>query len=113
MKSNEILRKARIELVLSPKYIASALSIPRTAVVQIESGNRKISESELKKMCSIYSISSDYVLGLNPRNETKEIFARGFEGLSEEDQAEIINLIDFKKQMALKKSKRKTVGVQS
>ena len=97
MNSNEILRKARVELGLSQEYIACALNIPRTAIVQIESGNRKISESELKELCCIYGVSSDYVLGITTKNETKEIFTRGFEGLSEEDQAEILNLMDFKK----------------
>ena len=107
MNSNEILRKARTELGLSQQYIANALNIPRTAVVQIESGNRKISESELKKMCCIYGISSDYVLGITAKNETKEIFTRGFESLPEEDQAEILNLIDFKRQIAIKKESNK------
>lgn len=109
MNSNEILRKARVELGLSQEYIACALNIPRNAVVQIESGNRKISESELKEMCCIYGVSSDYVLGITTKNETKEIFTRSFEGLSEEDQAEILNLMDFKKwcKMALKKAEGK------
>ena len=103
METREILRQARQKLSLSQDYVANFLGVTRTAVVQIESGNRRISSEELAKFCQLYGLSADYVLGKKPDMGKTEIFARSFEELPEEDQREIMNLIAFKKQIALKR----------
>ena len=103
MNSYDRLREARLQLKLTQDYAARALGINRTALVQIENGNRKVSDKELRGLCKIYGLSSDYVLGISSVSSPTSIFARGFEGLSEGDQNEILNLIEFKKQMGKKR----------
>ena len=103
MKTREILRQARQKLSLSQDYVANFLGVTRTAVVQIESGNRRISSEELAKLCQLYGLSADYVLGRKPDIGKTEISVGCFAELPEEDQKEIMNLIAFKKQVALKR----------
>ena len=71
--------------------------------MQIENGNRKVSTDELAKFSKLYGVSLDYLLGTQSNSSNIEGFTRGFEGLSEQDQEEILNLITFKKQMAARK----------
>lgn len=49
------LKKARNHANLTQDDVAGALALPRTAVVQIESGNRAISTLELAKLAPLYS----------------------------------------------------------
>ena len=100
--NNSRLRKARERLSLSQEYVAKYLGITRTAVTQMENGNRKVSGDELKKLCRLYGISADYALGIKSQMTVSEIFTRSFESLPDGDKMEILNLIEFKKQMALK-----------
>ncbi len=81
-------------------YVAKQLNVPRTAVVQMESGSRKIASDELSTLCDIYGLSADYVLDRTNDNPSVRFIARSFESLSEEDQQEIASLIEFKKEMA-------------
>ena len=49
------LKEARAAAGLTQEQAADALGIPRTAVVQIESGNRAVSTLELDKLAQLYS----------------------------------------------------------
>lgn len=86
-------------LGFSQEYVASFLGIGRSAVTQIESGNRKISSDELAKFCRLYHLSADYLLESDTEQTRQAMFARGFEQLTEKDQQEILNLIAFKRAM--------------
>ena len=66
-------------------------------------GNIKVSTDELAKFSILYGISSGYLLGTQSDNCNIEVFTIGFEGLSEQDQEEILNLIAFNKQMDARK----------
>lgn len=48
------LRIAREKLGLTQEEAANAISIPRTAIVQMEAGNRKISTLELASLAELY-----------------------------------------------------------
>ena len=110
MESYEKLRKARIRIGITQDYVAKQLNVPRSSVVQIESGNRKITSGELSTLCDIYGLSADYVLGRTSEdNSPVKFIARSFESLSEEDQQEIASLIEFKKEMARRKKQQKEV----
>lgn len=106
MTTNERLKKARTDLKLTQEYVAKYLGVTRTAIVQIENGNRKISSDELNKLCMLYGVSSDYILGNVPDVDTSKIFARSFNALSEQDKMEILSLIEFKRQLALKNGRK-------
>ena len=45
----ERLRRTRERLALTQNYVAQYLGVSRTAIVQMENGNRKISSDELEK----------------------------------------------------------------
>lgn len=100
-KTYEKLREARMELGLSQSYAANSLGISRTAVTQIELGNRNISAEELTQFCRLYHLSADYLLDTK-QNSNQTMFARSFEELTENDQQEVLNLIAFKKAMTSK-----------
>lgn len=99
------LRKSRQNLSLTQEYVAQVLGLTRTAIVQMENDKRKVSDSELKKLCLLYGVSADYILDTNPSMESVEMFARGFDRLCEEDKREILNLMEFKRQLSLKQGK--------
>ena len=96
----EKLRKARTELGFSQDYVAKNLEMNRSAIAQIELGNRKVTTDEAAQFCRLYHISSDYLLGTEDVETKAVMYARGFEELTESDQQEILNLIAFKKAMS-------------
>lgn len=96
-KSGEKLRAAREFLGLTQDQVASALSMTRNTIVNIENDNRAIKSDELYQFSKLYGISMEEIV-----SEDKDIdlnipaFARGFDSLSEKDKQEILNLIKFK-----------------
>lgn len=96
----EKLKDARLKLGFSQEYVANYLGIARSAMTQIELGNRKISSDEIKKFCQLYHLSADYLLNPDYAETKQTMFTRRFEELNEDDQQEILNLIAFKKSMA-------------
>jgi len=93
------LQKARLDLQLSQEYVAKQVGIGRAAISQIEQGNRKVSSDELAKFSRIYGISADELLNGKPIEMPSQVFARKFNELSENDQQEILNLMEFKRIM--------------
>ena len=105
MKAYEKLRNARVRIGITQEYVAKELNIPRTAVVQIENGTRRISSDELASLCNIYGVSADYILNMKSDNSSFKFIARSFDNLSESDQREIASLIEFKREMAERRKK--------
>ena len=87
------LRKASNHL---QEHIASALGISRSAVVEIEAGNRKISAIELIKLSEFYQMSLDELIYGQETEDTKKAFTCYFNKLSEEDKTEILYIMKFK-----------------
>ena len=106
METYEKLRNARVRIGITQDYVAKQLSVPRTAIVQMENGSRKIASDELSTLCDIYGLSADYVLDRTNDNPSIRFIARSFESLSEEDQQEIASLIEFKKEMTERRRKQ-------
>lgn len=48
------LRIAREKLGLTQEQVAESIKVPRTAIVQIEAGNRKVSTLELASLAEVY-----------------------------------------------------------
>jgi transcriptional regulator with XRE-family HTH domain len=95
------LKSAREYLQLSQEYVAKQMNLPRTSLVAIEAGNRKVSSEEIKQFAEIYGWTVDELLyGKKGVQQDKTlVFARAFSDLTDQDQQEIINLIEFKKMM--------------
>ena len=96
---NEKIKELRLRLHLSQEYVAKYLGVSRSTFTQMENGNRKILADDVSKLCVLFGVSADMLLGNTEMSQPTTVFARSFEKLSEVDQAEIINLIRFKEQM--------------
>ena len=95
----ERIKEARTELHLSQDYVAKFLGVNRTAIVEIESGKRKVSADELGKFSELFQIPADELLNGRSTEMPVQMFARRFGALYEADQQEILNLIEFKRMM--------------
>ena len=95
----ERIKEARTELHLSKDYVAKFLGVNRTAIVEIESGKRKVSADELGKFSELFQIPADELLNGRSTEMPVQMFARRFGALDEADQQEILNLIEFKRMM--------------
>ena len=95
----ERIKEARTELHLSQDYVAKILGVNRTAIVEIESGKRKVSADELSKFSELFQIPADELLNGRSTEMPVQMFARRFGALDEADQQEILNLIEFKRMM--------------
>lgn len=93
----EKLRAAREFLGLTQEQVASTLGLTRNIIVNIENDKRAIKSDELYKFSKLYGITMEEIVAEDREIDVKsQMFARGFETLSEKDQQEIINLIKFK-----------------
>jgi transcriptional regulator with XRE-family HTH domain len=89
------IRDNRNKLHLSQEYVAKYLGVGRCAVVEIESGKRKVTADELRKLSELFQISADELLNGNSA-VSSQVFTMNYEALDESDQEEIMNLIEFK-----------------
>lgn len=84
----------------SQAELARRLDVNKSVMNRIESGERKVSSDELKKLSDIFDVSTDYLLG---RTDVKEksptlVAAHLDDDLTEEQLDEVKNFIDFIKQ---------------
>ena len=93
----ERIKEARTELHLSQDYVAKFLGVNRTAIVEIESGKRKVCADERRKFSELFQIPADELLNGRSTEMPVQMFARRFGALDEADQQEILNLIEFKR----------------
>lgn len=103
-KLNERIKNARKQLHLSQEYVANFLGVNRNAIIEIESGKRKVSAEELGKFSELFHITTDELLHGNNDYTSGQIFIKNFELLDENDQKEILNLIEFKRIMKERKN---------
>ena len=95
----ERIKELRNQLNLTQEYVANYLGVNRATVTQMENGKRKVSADELSKLCSLFGVAADALLYGEEISKPATVFARSFERLNERDQAEIMNLIQFKEQL--------------
>lgn len=101
---NERIKKIRNQLHLSQEYVANFLGVNRATYTQMENGRRKITAEDVSKLSDLFGVTADALLNDNKLSQPATIFARSFEKLDENDQAEIMNLIKFKEQMKMQRS---------
>ena len=94
----ERLREAREYLGFSQEEIASYLSVPRSALSLMETGQRKVDALELKKLASVYKRPIGYFTGDNAEEvvgaDIKHL-ARKVADLSADDREELSRFADF------------------
>ena len=72
----ELLRSAREARDIPQQVVADALGLPRTAITNIENGNRAVSTLELTRMADLYGRSAAYFLGETNEEAEQDIFVR-------------------------------------
>jgi transcriptional regulator with XRE-family HTH domain len=90
------LRRARTSMGISQERAAEALGIPRTSAM--ESGNRKATGAELRRMARLYYCTVAWLLdmsdGLTAGGVTPEL-AAAVNGLSEGDREQVLCFAQF------------------
>jgi transcriptional regulator with XRE-family HTH domain len=93
------LREAREYVGLSQDEVARYLSIPRTALSHIETGQRRVDALELKKLAQLYKRPVGYFTGEEPMGEAlpDEVthLARAASGLSSRDREELQRFAEY------------------
>lgn len=96
----EKLRQAREYVGLSQDEVAGRLAIPRTALSNIETGQRKVDVIELKKLAALYRRPVSYFAGdADPSEIPAPVhhLARTASKLSSNDLQELSRFADFLK----------------
>jgi len=95
----ERLREAREYLGFSQEEVAAYLDVSRSALSNIESGQRKVDALELKKLASLYKRPVSYFTGEEAEGpsygEDIAHLARKASELSADDRAELGRFADF------------------
>lgn len=90
------LREVREYLDLSQQIVAGRTGIPRSAVSDIERGQRKVDSLELRKFARLYGYPVNYFLDEETSAvETVTALARAVEDLTSEDHEEIIRFARY------------------
>jgi transcriptional regulator with XRE-family HTH domain len=93
------LKQAREYLDLSQEEVAKALSVPRSAMSLIETGQRKVDSLELKRLAEIYQRPVSHFTGEAPEAadipENVQHLARAASKLSDRDREELLRFAEF------------------
>ncbi len=93
------LREVREYLNFTQQFVAEQTRISRTAIVEIESGKRRVESTELKKLAQLYRHPVAYFLGedelLQADATVLKAFARAAGDLTEEDRKEVLRFAEF------------------
>ncbi|HWC49892.1 MAG TPA: helix-turn-helix transcriptional regulator [Solirubrobacterales bacterium] len=92
------LREVREYLNFSQQFVSERTGMPRSAISDIERGERRVSTLELKRLANLYGYRSAYFLGDEEHGELDSAalaMARGASELCEEDQREVRRFIEL------------------
>src|SRR5437868_342016 len=93
------LREARKYLGLKQEEVARYLKIPRTALTDIESGQRRLEAIELTRLAKLYRQPISYFTGEDETSGTLPVevahLARQAVGLSKQDREELARFAEY------------------
>jgi transcriptional regulator with XRE-family HTH domain len=90
------LKQVREYLSLSQQVVANTTGIPRSAISDIERGQRRVDSLELRKFARLYSYPVGFFLGEDgPADESLLALARAVAGLTDNDKDEVIRFAQF------------------
>ncbi|MEO1782280.1 helix-turn-helix domain-containing protein [Enterococcus diestrammenae] len=91
----------------SQAELARRLDVNKSVMNRIESGERKVSSDELKRLSDIFDVSTDYLLErTGEKDKTPNLVAAHLDDdVSDEDMEDILNYIEFRKKNPLGKKK--------
>jgi transcriptional regulator with XRE-family HTH domain len=90
------IKETREYVGLTQKQVAESLSVPRSAVSDVETGKRKVTAEELKKLANLLKHPVSHFLGEEPElAEDVAVLARTAENLSANDRKELLRFARF------------------
>lgn len=90
------IRAEREYLKLNQMQVAEVLGIPRAAVSALETGRRRVSSLELKKLSSLFGVSVDRLLGQEVEDDpTAVALFRAAKALTEDDRMQVLRFAEF------------------
>jgi transcriptional regulator with XRE-family HTH domain len=91
------LREAREVLGLTQGDVADALSIPRTSVIAMEAGKRKVTGLELRRLARLYRRDVGWLLGDDETvgAESDVALFRATAHLTDEDREQVLRFAQF------------------
>jgi transcriptional regulator with XRE-family HTH domain len=97
------LREAREFVNLSQTFVAQQTGIPRSAISDIERGERRVESLELKRLAELYRMPVDYFLGNEPSDElaggsgdqTVEALARAASEMNADEKDQVLRFALF------------------
>lgn len=90
------LRQIREYLGLSQQYVTAATGISRSAISEIERGNRKVDSLELRKLARAYQTSVGRLLGeVEEAEGAFSALERAMVDLTPQDQDEVLRFAEF------------------
>lgn len=90
------LREARETLGLTQADVADALGLPRTSVIAMEAGRRKVSGLELRRLARVYRRPIEWLLGEDtPATGANDALFHATATLSEDDKAQVLRFAQF------------------
>lgn len=104
MEFHERLKQLRKEKKLTQAALAKELTYGATAISNYESGHNQPSISDLKKIASIFNVSTDYLVGVNeirrpyePNKKTDDYktFNEYFEKLEDRGKKELLHYLQW------------------
>jgi transcriptional regulator with XRE-family HTH domain len=101
------LKEAREYLGLSQQEVAAALSLPRTAVSMMESGQRRVDSLELKALAKLYQRPMSFFTGEGEAALGSDVamLAKQVAKLSEQDRSELLRFSEFLMQRSQARSR--------
>ena len=89
------LREAREYVGLLQEDVARALGIPRASVSALESGKRRVSSLELRRLARLYRRSVAWLLGEDHEIDTSAPLFRATAALSDNDKEQVLRFAEF------------------
>lgn len=91
------LREAREVIGLTQGDVAAALGIPRTSVIAMEAGRRKVTGLELRRLARLYRRDVAWLLGddVTPRDAADSALFRATAELTPEDREQVLRFAEF------------------
>lgn len=91
------LRETREYLDLSQQFVAEKTGIPRSAISDIERGERRVESLELKRLAQLYGVTVSYFLEDEPSDSDKamRVLARMLGDLNDDQREEITRFANY------------------
>ena len=90
------IRAERLYIGLNQVDVAAALGIPRAAVSALETGRRRVSGLELKRLSELFGVSVDRLLGhADNEDPTTTALFRAAKNLSDGDKEQVLRFAEF------------------